>query len=233
MTVSGQVEMSWDLAQASRLASPGLAGIERRRPTATLGDKPAGERRPVPQLVRGMGLGSAVSLNMLDMIGVGPFITLPLVVTAMRGPQAMLGWVAGAALAMCDGLVVAELGASMPQAGGSYEYLKQIYGPKGLGVWFLFFLSGNSHSARRFRLLRAALVSRLTRDYLWPNLRSVLLERNLHLGASAVWAASRLILFLRRAPGWRWGVHVGRAAAVPANYERRAGYRSGCGAACC
>ena len=55
-----------------------------------------------------MGLGSAVALNMLDMIGVGPFITLPLVVAAMHGPQALLGWILGAALAVCDGLVVAE-----------------------------------------------------------------------------------------------------------------------------
>jgi len=87
-----------------------------------------------------MGLGSAVALNMLDMIGVGPFITLPLVVAAMHGPQALLGWILGAVLSVCDGLVVAELGASMPRAGGPYEYLKQIYGPKSLGrmMSFLF-----------------------------------------------------------------------------------------------
>ena len=71
-----------------------------------------------PQLIRGMGLGSAVALNMLDMIGVGPFITLPLVVVAMHGPQALLGWILGAALAVCDGLVCAELGASMPGPAG-------------------------------------------------------------------------------------------------------------------
>src|ERR1700731_5279822 len=67
-----------------------------------------------PQLVRGIGLGSATALNMIDMIGVGPFITIPLVVSAMGGPQAMLGWVIGALLATCDGLVWAELGAAMP-----------------------------------------------------------------------------------------------------------------------
>ena len=81
-------------------------------------------------LVRGLGLRSAVTLNMLDMIGVGPFITLPLIVAAMGGPQAMLGWLLGAALAMCDGLVWAELGAAMPQAGGSYQFLKSIYSGK-------------------------------------------------------------------------------------------------------
>src|SRR6266545_1926690 len=93
-----------------------------------------------PQLVRGIGLGSATALNMIDMIGVGPFITIPLIVTAMGGPQAMLGWVLGAVLAICDGLVWAELGAAMPGSGGSYRYLKEIYGPQKLGrlVSFLF-----------------------------------------------------------------------------------------------
>jgi len=93
-----------------------------------------------PQLIRGMGLGSATSLNMLDMIGVGPFITMPLIVSAMGGPQAMLGWILGAGFAICDGLVWAELGAAMPGSGGSYAYLKEIYGPNRLGrlISFLF-----------------------------------------------------------------------------------------------
>ena len=76
---------------------------------------------------------------MLDMIGVGPFITLPLILAAMGGPQAMLGWIFGALLALCDGLVWAELGAAMPQAGGSYEFLRRIYpGQLGRFLAFLF-----------------------------------------------------------------------------------------------
>ena len=71
---------------------------------------------------------------MLDMIGVGPFITLPLILAAMGGPQAMLGWILGALLALCDGLVWAELGAAMPEAGGSYYFLRTIFsGPSGKG----------------------------------------------------------------------------------------------------
>jgi len=99
-----------------------------------------GESDSKPQLVRGIGLGSATALNMIDMIGVGPFITIPLIVTVMGGPQAMLGWVLGAVLAICDGLVWAELGAAMPGSGGSYRYLQEIYGPQKLGrlVSFLF-----------------------------------------------------------------------------------------------
>jgi amino acid transporter len=84
-------------------------------------------------LARQIGLRSAVALNMLEMVGVGPFITLPLIVSAMGGPQAMLGWILGAALAICDGMVWAELGAAMPYAGGSYAFLREIYGPRGAG----------------------------------------------------------------------------------------------------
>ncbi|NYF80556.1 APC family permease [Granulicella arctica] len=90
-------------------------------------------------LARTLNLRGAVALNMLDMIGVGPFITLPLILGAMGGPQAMLGWIFGALLALCDGLVWAELGAAMPQAGGSYEFLRRIYpGQTGRFLAFLF-----------------------------------------------------------------------------------------------
>lgn len=86
-----------------------------------------------PELIRGVGTLGATTLNMIDMIGVGPFITMPLIIAAMGGPQAMLGWIIGAVLVMCDGLVWAELGASMPRSGGPYNYLKEIYGPNKLG----------------------------------------------------------------------------------------------------
>jgi APA family basic amino acid/polyamine antiporter len=80
-----------------------------------------------------------VAINMLDMIGVGPFITLPLLLGAMGGSQAMLGWVCGAVLALCDGLVWAELGAAMPEAGGTYRFLRAIYpGQAGRFLAFLF-----------------------------------------------------------------------------------------------
>ncbi len=93
-----------------------------------------------PQLIRGVGLWGATTLNMIDMIGVGPFITIPLIIAAMGGPQAMLGWILGALLVVCDGLVWAELGAALPGSGGSYRYLAEIYGARKLGrlMSFLF-----------------------------------------------------------------------------------------------
>jgi basic amino acid/polyamine antiporter, APA family len=101
---------------------------------------PSDDNSESPGLIRGMGLAGATALNMIDMIGVGPFITIPLILSAMGGPQAMLGWVVGALFAVCDGLVWAELGAAMPGSGGSYRYLREIYGPQKMGrlISFLF-----------------------------------------------------------------------------------------------
>ena len=89
------------------------------------------------QLERTLTLRGAVTLNLLDMIGVGPFITLPLLIGAMGGPQAMLGWLLGAVLAGCDGMVWAELGGAMPEAGGTYAYLHEMY-PGRVGRWLSF-----------------------------------------------------------------------------------------------
>lgn len=91
-------------------------------------------------LERRLGSGAAISANMLAMIGVGPFLTIPLLLESMHGPQAMLGWILGAVVAICDGMVWAELGAAMPESGGAYRYLLEAYGPRGPGrlMSFLF-----------------------------------------------------------------------------------------------
>jgi amino acid transporter len=134
-----------------------------------------------PELIRGVGLASATTLNMIDMVGVGPFITMPLIVTAAGGPQAMLGWIVGAVLALCDGLVWAELGAAMPAAGGSYWYLKEIYGPKTLGrmlsflfIWQLSFSAPLSIASGCIGLAHYA-------GFLWPGLDRILLAHTSHL----------------------------------------------------
>jgi amino acid transporter len=80
-----------------------------------------------PHFKRSLGLVAATAVNMTQMCGIGPFVTIPLVVGAMGGPQAMLGWVVGAMLVMADGLVWAELGAAMPGAGGTYLYLREAF----------------------------------------------------------------------------------------------------------
>ena len=137
-------------------------------------------------LVRGISLTSATALNMIDMIGVGPFITIPLIVSAMGGPQAMLGWVLGAFLAICDGLVWAELGAAMPGSGGSYRYLKEIYGPQKLGrlisflfIWQLSFSAPLSIASGAIGLSQYA-------AFFWPGLEHVWSTRTGNLNLPVV-----------------------------------------------
>lgn len=78
-------------------------------------------------LVRSFGLLEATALNMSNMVGVGPFITIPMIIAAMGGPQCMLGWALGAILALCDGMVWAELAAAMPGSGGTFVYLREAF----------------------------------------------------------------------------------------------------------
>ena len=93
-----------------------------------------------PQLVRRFSLLPATALNMTNMIGVGPFITIPLLMTALGGPQAMLGWLVALVIVICDGMVWSELGAAMPGSGGSFHYLREAFGSARLGrlMGFLF-----------------------------------------------------------------------------------------------
>jgi len=96
-------------------------------------DDPRSEATPseVPgadgELNRGLGLLQATGLNIANMVGIGPFITIPAFIAAMSGPQAMIAWVLAAILVLCDGLVWSELGAALPGSGGTYHFLKRIY----------------------------------------------------------------------------------------------------------
>jgi len=77
--------------------------------------------------IQALGLFPATALNMAQMVGIGPFITIPLIIAAMGGPQAILGWIVGAIIALVDGLVWAELGAAMPRSGGTYTFLREAF----------------------------------------------------------------------------------------------------------
>ncbi|APW63937.1 APC family permease [Paludisphaera borealis] len=91
-------------------------------------------------LQRRLRLLQAVSLNMSMMVGIGPFITIPAILTTMGGPQAMVGWVLGAIVALADGLVWCELGAAFPGSGGTYHFFDAAYGESTVGraLKFLF-----------------------------------------------------------------------------------------------
>src|SRR6201998_3515908 len=81
-----------------------------------------------PHLLRRLGLLNAISINMSNMVGTGPFITVPAIIATLGGPQSLIAWGVGALLAIADGLVFAELGAAIPASGGSYIFLRECFG---------------------------------------------------------------------------------------------------------
>lgn len=132
-------------------------------PSSTSGDAQ-------PGLVRRFGLLQATALNMSNMIGIGPFITIPLLMTALGGPQALVGWLFAVIIVIADGLVWSELGAAMPGSGGSYRYLREGFGRERWGrlVAFLFIwqfiLSGPLEIASGYIGFSQYL------QYVWPNM---------------------------------------------------------------
>jgi amino acid transporter len=121
--------------------------------------------------MRSVGLFPAIAINMTQMCGIGPFITIPLMVAAIGGPQAILGWIAGAILALADGLIWAELGAAMPGAGGSYLYLREAFQYRsGKLMPFLFVWTAVLFIPLIMSTGVIGLVQYLT--YLWPGMTS-------------------------------------------------------------
>jgi amino acid transporter len=109
-------------------------------PEPSAATPPIADPPPGPQLLRRFGLWQATALNMSNMVGVGPFITIPLFLTAMNGPQAMLGWAVALLITFSDAMVWAELGAALPGSGGSYVFLREGFGRETFGrlMAFLF-----------------------------------------------------------------------------------------------
>src|SRR5688572_17598245 len=129
--------------------------------------------REAPHLERRFGLLQATALNMSNMIGVGPFITIPALMTAMGGPPALLGWIVAMLIVIPDGMVWSELGAAMPQSGGSYLYLREGFGRERWGrlmaflfIW-QFIISGPLEIASGYIGFSGYL------GYLWPGLTKV------------------------------------------------------------
>jgi amino acid transporter len=158
-----------------------------------------------PGLQRSLTLRGALALNLLDMIGVGPFLTLPLLLAAMGGPQAMVGWILGAILAACDGLVWAELGAAMPEAGGTYRYLAEMY-PGRWGRWLSFLFVFQLCFSAPLSVASGCIGLAQYAGVLWPGLRHGEVARVGHigpytLGVSAGWGTIVAILAVALAVG--------------------------------
>ncbi|MBI3416133.1 MAG: amino acid permease [Verrucomicrobia bacterium] len=146
----------------------------------------------LPQLQRRFGLLQATALNMSNMIGIGPFITIPALMTALGGPQSMLGWFVALLIAIPDGMVWSELGAAMPGSGGSYLYLRKSFGRlmAFLFIW-QFILSGPLEIASGCIGFAQYLA------YLWPALAKSENQLLAQLVAASVAAVSVALLYRR------------------------------------
>jgi amino acid transporter len=142
------------------------------------------------ELRRDIGLWRGIALNMIDMVGIGPFITIPLILSAMGGGRGMLAWILGGLLAISDGLVTAELSAEMPASGGSYVFLREAYGRAGRLISFLFL----------FQILFSAPLSMASGCIGFANYLKVLVPAaGNHLGLTAVIVCiATMLLLLRR-----------------------------------
>jgi len=145
------------------------------------------------KLERGLGLLEATSLNMTFMVGIGPFIVIPFMIKAMNGPQCLIAWVGGAILALLDGCVWAELGAAMPQAGGTYVFLREAYGGERWGRLMSFL-------------------------FIWQTL----FQAPLSISSGALGFADYSYFLTAKIPGVMWwsGAHAAQMVAIYANYTR-------------
>ena len=143
----------------------------------------------MPELKREIGLWRGIALNMIDMVGIGPFITIPYILGPMGGGRAMLAWLVGGLLAISDGLVTAELSAELPSSGGSYAFLRHAYGRFGRLVSFLFL----------FQILFSAPLSMASGCIGFANYLTVLVPRlGAHIGATAAVVCLITMLLLNR-----------------------------------
>lgn len=141
--------------------------MEKKKPQTAVAS--TGEQA-APQLRRELGALQATSINMSNMIGIGPFITVPAIIATLGGPQSLLSWGVGAALALCDGLVVAELGAALPGSGGSYVFLRDSLGREHWGRLMAFMFTWQFLFSGPLEIASAGIGMVQYLSYLWPPL---------------------------------------------------------------
>ena len=162
-------------------------------------------------MIRGIGLRSAVAINIATMVGAGPLITIPLVMTAIHGSISLWPWIAGALIALCDGLTYCELASRFPRSGGTYTYLREAFGTHGPGrlaafvfIWQLLFVAPLSLASGYIGFAQYA-------AYLIPALGS---EWAGHAVAAAVGAVTLLALYRTIPDVARTGLVLGAIAVV-------------------
>jgi len=123
-------------------------------------------------MIRGIGLRGAVAINAITMIGIGPLITIPLVLTSLHGSAAYAAWIVGAVVAACDGLAFAELGSLYPASGGTYVFLREGFGRERWGRMLAFLFAWQIVLSGPLLLASGYIGFAHYAGYLWPPLAS-------------------------------------------------------------
>jgi amino acid transporter len=158
-----------------------------------------------PQLERRLGVLNATSINMSNMVGIGPFIAIALILKTLGGPQAYLAWVVGTLIAIADGLVVAELGAALPAAGGTYVFLREGFGAKTWGrmlaflfVWQILFAGPLEIASGNIGLVQYLKV-------FWPAMTDMQMKFiAAGIGVVLIFSLYRRIVDIARIMFWLW-----------------------------
>jgi amino acid transporter len=148
---------------------------------------------PEPTSEPRMGLAGACTSNMLNMIGVGPFLSIPLVLLALHGSKVLLAWILGAVISLCDGLVWAELGSAMPYSGGPYFYLRHAFGVETYGKGASFLVLWSSVITAPLLVASGAVGFAQYARFLWPTLHGI----GLSALAMGVCLANVILLYRR------------------------------------
>jgi amino acid transporter len=140
-----------------------------------------------------LGLLNAVSINMSNMVGTGPFITVPAILATMGGPQSLLAWAVGAMLAIADGLVFAELGAAIPASGGSYIFLRECFGRKRWGHMMAWIFVWQFLFSGTLEIATSSIGMAEYTGFLWPKL--IAYHWGIKLLAAGITAVAMLALY--------------------------------------
>jgi amino acid transporter len=149
-----------------------------------------------PQLQRGLNTLHATSLNVSNMLGAGPFITIPLLLGAMAGPQGMIGWGLAMLIVMCDGLVWAELGAAYPGSGGTYHYLREIFRGSAWGRFLPFLFIWQFLVSGTLELASGYIAASKFSMTLWPEYREYMQQWSLGENAIIGIPASLMVIVI-------------------------------------
>lgn len=139
------------------------------------------------------GLVQSIALNMSNMIGIGPFITIPLLMAAMGGPQALLGWLVAVLIVIPDGMVWSELAAALPGSGGTYRFLKEGFGPHRWGRLMAFLFIWQFIFSGPLEIASGYIGFAHYAGYIWPGMTG--LEK---FGLAALLGIANILLLYRQ-----------------------------------